>query len=207
MSAPDATVDEVVVLGDGRELVVARPRDPEALLDDERFTAEDEFIPYWAELWPSGNALARDMARRSLGGRSVLELGCGLGLGAIGAGLAGARATATDWAPEAVAAATANAARNDVAVTGLVADLFHPDALLDAGPFDLVIGADVLYEERLVDAMLDLLPKLTREVIITDPGRLTSEHFLERCDAQWERTAHEDQRVMVHHLRLRPTTA
>ncbi len=202
MSATD-TVDEVVVLGDGRDVVVARPRDPEALLDDERFTAEDEFIPYWAELWPSGPVLARTLARRSLRGRSVLELGCGLGLGAIGAALAGAKAVATDWAPEAVAAAQANAARNDLQVEGLVADLFHPQPLLDGAPYDLVVGADVLYEERLVDAMLDLLPRITTEVVFTDPGRLTSEHFLERCDERWERTSREDSRVMVHGLRLR----
>jgi predicted nicotinamide N-methyase len=102
-----------------------------------------------------------------------------------------------------VAAAVANGARNDLPVAGLVADLFHPEALLAEAPYDLVIAADVLYEERLVDAMLDVLPRLATEAVFADPGRLTSEHFLERCDEQWERDSYERDRVMLHHLRLR----
>ena len=42
----------------GRDLAVLRPRDAEALLSDEAFE-RDEFLPYWAELWPSATALAR----------------------------------------------------------------------------------------------------------------------------------------------------
>ena len=34
------------------------PRDSESLLDEHAFES-DEFLPYWAELWPSGLALAR----------------------------------------------------------------------------------------------------------------------------------------------------
>ncbi len=76
-------VEEVVPLG-ARELVVARPRDSEALLDDHAFEHE-EFLPYWAELWPSGVALARALAGRSLRGARTVELGCGLGLPSIAA--------------------------------------------------------------------------------------------------------------------------
>ena len=50
-------VEETIALGAGRELCVLRPRDSEALLDEHAFE-EDEFLPYWAELWPSGVALA-----------------------------------------------------------------------------------------------------------------------------------------------------
>ena len=45
------------------ELSLLRPREPEALLDEEAF-AEDEFMPYWAELWPAGLALARALPPR-----------------------------------------------------------------------------------------------------------------------------------------------
>ncbi len=50
-------VEEVIPLP-GRELVVRRPRDSEALIDEEAFEREER-MPYWAELWPSGVALAR----------------------------------------------------------------------------------------------------------------------------------------------------
>src|SRR5207247_4133872 len=42
------------------ELTLLRPRDSEALLDEEAFE-RDAYLPYWAELWPSGLALARTL--------------------------------------------------------------------------------------------------------------------------------------------------
>ena len=95
------TVEERIALPVG-EVALARPRDAEALLTEERFD-DEEFMPYWAELWSSSLALAHDVARRSLRGARVLELGCGLGLPSIAAALAGGRVLATDWSPDAVA--------------------------------------------------------------------------------------------------------
>src|SRR3954454_23943357 len=114
-------VEEIVALGRGRDLAVLRPRDSEALLDDHAFEHE-EFLPYWAELWPSGVALARAVAARALRGARVVELGCGLGLPSIAAALAGGRVLGTDWAEESVAATAANAARNDARVETLCVD-------------------------------------------------------------------------------------
>src|SRR5688500_20378376 len=85
-------VEETIVLG-GRDLGVLRPRDSEALIDEHAFE-HDEFLPYWAELWPSGLALARRVAVRALHGARTLELGCGLGLPSLAAALAGGRALA-----------------------------------------------------------------------------------------------------------------
>ena len=48
--------DESIRLGE-TELVLRRPVSPEALIDEEAF-ADDEFLPYWAELWPAATALA-----------------------------------------------------------------------------------------------------------------------------------------------------
>ena len=97
----------------GAALQVLRPRDAEALLDDHAFEHE-EYLPYWAELWPSGVALARRVAVRSLRGARVLELGCGLGLPSLAAALAGGRVLATDWSAEAIDATAANAKRNGI---------------------------------------------------------------------------------------------
>ena len=62
----DPLVEHVVALPE-RELLVLAPRDGEALLSEEAFAVE-EFLPYWAELWPSGVALARQVAVRALRG-------------------------------------------------------------------------------------------------------------------------------------------
>src|SRR5206468_4899179 len=104
-------VEEIISVAPGRELTVARPRDSEALLDEHAFEHE-EFLPYWAELWPSGVALAKAVGITALHGRRVVELGCGLGLPSIAAALAGGRVLATDWSQAAVERTAANAERN-----------------------------------------------------------------------------------------------
>lgn len=176
-------VEEVVPLY-GRDLRILRPRDSEALLDEHAFEHE-EFLPYWAELWPSSLALARTIAGRALHGARTLELGCGLGLPSIAAALAGGRVLATDWSPAAIDMATVNAERNDAAIETLVCSWTEPAPLLERAPFDLILAADVLYEERNVDALLDLLPRLGADVWLADPGRKPAERFLAAAAARW----------------------
>src|SRR6476661_3568645 len=165
-------IEEIVALG-GRDLAILRPRDAEAL-----FEARDEFIPYWADLWPSAVLLARTIAGRALRGARVLELGCGLGLPSLAAALAGGRVLATDWAPDALEAVRANAARNDLAVETLVADWREPEPILARGPFDLVIAADIAYEQRNVTPLTQLIDALGREVWLADPGRRPAAQLL-----------------------------
>ena len=84
-----------------------------------------------------------------------------------------------------------NAVRNEVDVSTLELDWFAPPA--DPPWFDLVIAADVLYEERNVDALLDLLPSLSREVWLADPGRAAAGGFFADAVRDWEvrTSAHE----------------
>ena len=185
-SSPEDLVEETVVLS-GRDLVIARPRDAEALLDEEAFEHE-EYLPYWAELWPSGLALAREVEPRALHGAHTLELGCGLGLPSFAAVLAGARVLATDWAPDAIALLEANAARNGIALEALACAWERPKAIVRRAPWDLVLGADLLYEARNADALLALLPQLAgprTQVWIADPGRAPAPGFLERAAKAW----------------------
>ena len=169
----------------GRALVVHRPRDTDAMLVEEAFDHE-ELLPYWAELWPSGVALARQVHGRSWRGARVLELGCGLGLVATAAALAGARVLATDWSAASIAATRANAERNGATVETAVVDWNHPELLLERAPWDVVVAADVLYEARNIPVLLELLPRLTREAWIADPGRPAAETFLMDAERDWE---------------------
>ena len=162
------------MLGD-RSLTLLRPSSAEELIDEEAFGAE-EFLPYWAELWPSGVALAQHVAARDLRGARVLELGAGLGLPSLAAALRGGDVLATDWAEDAVALLRANAERNGIR---LRAEVLRWD---DPNPFgrgwDVVLGADVLYEQRNVDQLLTLLPRLdAREILIAEPGRPFADGF------------------------------
>jgi predicted nicotinamide N-methyase len=200
-------VEEVIALR-GRDLRVLRPRDTEALLDDHAFEHE-EFLPYWAELWPSGVALARALGDRPLGTRRVVELGCGLGLPSIAAALAGGRVLATDWSGAAIARAADNAHRNGAEIETLVCSWADPGPIEARGPWDLVLASDVLYEQRDVTSLLGLLPRLLArggEAWIADPGRPPAAGFLERAAERFDvRTlpAREIPQGGVHRLRLR----
>jgi predicted nicotinamide N-methyase len=183
----DDVVEEVVAL-DGRDLRLLRPRDAEALLDEDAF-ANEEYLPYWAELWPSSLALARAVTGRALRGARTLELGCGLGLPSIAAALAGGRVLATDWSPEAVAMTRANAERNGADVETLVCSWTEPGALVERAPWDLVLASDVLYEARNADTLLALLPRLGPEVWLADPGRPPAARFLDLAARDWTITS------------------
>jgi predicted nicotinamide N-methyase len=178
-------VEEIVVLA-GRDLAVLRPRDSDALLDEHAFEA-GEFLPYWAQLWPSGVALAKAVASRALRGARVLELGCGLGLPSLAAALAGGRVLATDWSPTAVELLLDNADRNGASLTAEVVSWTEPEALLERAPFDLVLAADVIYERHNVAVLANLIPRLGGEVLFADPGRPPLHEFLERMGTVWER--------------------
>src|SRR3954464_5445387 len=119
------------MLPGGRELSVLRPRDSESLLDEHAFE-DDEFLPYWAELWPSGVALAREIAPRALRGARVCGRGGGLGLPSLAAARAGGRVLATDWAAPALDLLRENAARNEVSVELERVDWSTPSQLLRA---------------------------------------------------------------------------
>ena len=192
---PGATsdvVEEVVALG-GRTLRMLRPRDGDAILDEllAEDDPEEERLPFWTQLWPSGTALARAVAGRSLAGRRVLELGCGLGLVGVTAALAGATVTVVDRSPEAIAFATLNAERNGVTLQAAVRAFDQPRLLLAEAPWDLVLAADVLYEQRNVPVLLWLLPRLVGqvgEVWLADPGRPMLSRFLAGAEATgWRR--------------------
>jgi len=204
----EEVVEERIALPIG-EVALARPRDAEQLLTEEGFEKE-EFLPYWAELWSSAVALADDVARRSLRGAPVLELGCGLGLPSIAAALAGGRVLATDWSPDAVRTTAANAALNDVELETAQVAWATPDLLLERAPWRYVLASDVLYEPRNVEQLLDLLPRLvdkTGRILIADPGRRPADDFLARARAgPWHvRTtgSARSPRVSIHRLRRR----
>jgi len=202
------TVTEAIDIG-GARLLLERPVDPESLIDEQAF-AEDEFLPYWAERWPSGIALAEYAALLDLRGTRILELGCGLGVPSLVAARRGAEVVATDWSPDAVGLLARNAARNRVRLDAVTADWRDGGALAARGPFGLVLAADVLYEERNAAPILALLAALEAPAAIADPGRRHAMQFLELARADgWEIDTVADERIPqggIHRLsRVRPS--
>lgn len=156
-------------------LSYVRPRSPMDLLLAQDFDDDEQaFPPYWAELWASGVELALAVAAEAPFGRAVLEIGCGLGLPSVAAAMAGARVLATDRSPDAVAFAAHNAHLSGTGVETAAVSWTPGDALVERGPWDLVLAADVLYSDRNVGELLDVLPRLLAgggEIWIADPGR------------------------------------
>jgi predicted nicotinamide N-methyase len=148
---------------------------PDALLDEEAF-AEDEFLPYWAELWPAASALASALPER-LDGVRVVELGCGLGVPSLVAARRGALVTATDWASDAVALLKVNAERNGLTLRARVWDWREPwEERFER--FDLALAADVLYEHRNVEPVAEALEALAPEAMVGLAGRPYEAGFL-----------------------------
>jgi hypothetical protein len=47
-----------------------------------------------------------------------------------------------------------------------------------------VLGADLLYEERNAEQLLELLPRLGGDVLLAEPGRPFARSFLEHWDVE-----------------------
>ncbi|HEX8037434.1 MAG TPA: methyltransferase domain-containing protein [Ktedonobacterales bacterium] len=158
-------------------------------------------MPYWGLLWPSGIALAEEVLARPdmLRERNVLELGCGLGATATAALDAGASLLAADCFDEALLFTRYNSLRN----TGQTPSTTLLDwrteagrvACLAAAPFDLLLAADVLYEQENLDPLLTLVPDLLAPggaFWLAEPGRRVSQAFVAAARASgW----HDDERV------------
>lgn len=168
----------------GRRVTLRKPYSIDALLDEEDF-ARDERLPYWADLWPAARVLADELAREPGGGRTCLELGCGLGLTAIAALMAGYETTASDYYEDALAFTRTNALHSvgRAPATRLVDWRDLPD---DLGTFDRVVAADVLYERSygpLVASALDRTLSAGGIATVADPGRVAAEVFVRACEA------------------------
>jgi predicted nicotinamide N-methyase len=187
----------------GGEVYIVRPRDWEALRDEEGM-APGRPLPYWGRLWPSASMLAHELAANPPGpGTRVIELGCGLGLPSIVAARGGAAVLATDGHSDAVAFAAHSLALNEQEATVVTADIARDaDALVERGPFDLVLGSDVLYERHSVALLLELLPRLAPEAWIADPGRPAAEAFLDQAVRRWTVETHVDGVVHLHRIRM-----
>lgn len=163
------------------------PASSEELISEEDFL-RDERLPYWAEPWPSSFALARhlvggDSVLGAGDGRSALELGCGAGLVAIAATMAGFAVTASDYYEDALRFARVNVWR----VARQRIEVMHLDwrvlpALLPR--YDVVIASDVLYERPYAPLVAEVIARTLAPhgvALIADPGRMAAPAFVECC--------------------------
>ena len=183
----------------GQKLTITGVEDVDVLLNDlvaagpDSLEVIDERLPYWATLWRSSLALAETILAGDhlQPGTRVLELGCGLGMCAAAACVKGARVTATDYQPDALLFTRLNCLQN----AGR-----EPDTeLLDwrtppAGrSYDVLIGSDLVYEERAFDPLIGCFDSLLTpegRVLFAEPNRQIARPFYPRLERTgWHYTA------------------
>jgi predicted nicotinamide N-methyase len=182
---------------------VVHPSDWEALREEEG--AAGRPVPFWARPWPSGIALAADVAADPPPRAArVLELGCGLAAPSIVAARAGANVLASDAVTDAVVFAAHSFALNEVEAEVAHADWGEQgEALTERGPFDLVLGADIVYTPRNAETLVRLLPRLLApwgQARIADPGRANARVFLAAARASFAVQKREDGGVSLYRL-------
>ena len=145
------------------------PSDQDALLNL-YITNEKDFgglTPYYGVVWPSALALCRHVGPDAVPpGSRVLELGCGVGLSGIAAAIGSSPESVllTDLDPLAVELAQLGAEASGVAdvCTCAVRDWHALDTWPEEGGFDVVLGADVIYEPEACDAIAALLTRVLK---------------------------------------------
>lgn len=167
----------------GRTISLVRPDDPDRLLDEPGVLAwnrVDDYMPYWAYLWPGAVLLSEVVAREPWHeGTRVLEIGCGLGLAGIVGLLQGLSVRFTDY----------DTTPLDFASRSTLANSIDPSRFSTARldwreppdeSYELILGADVLYEHRLVPLVAGLLARMLAPgglAPIAGPYRVAAEGF------------------------------
>jgi predicted nicotinamide N-methyase len=186
---------------------------PEKHVDAARLlcdTTHDE-PPYWLLVWIGARAVAHDLLTRSpLGPVTVLDLGCGLGLSGVAAGLAGARVTFCDSVGESLEFARASAEANGLSDFQTIRADFTRDAL--GRRFDMILAADIVYDPAAYDALAEFLDAhldhggtiVLTESLRADAGvflaKMRSLGFKDGKQALWVSEEGRRERTWLHRL-------
>jgi predicted nicotinamide N-methyase len=110
-------------------------------------------LPFWAKIWPTCVFTGHLLARSDGAGRSLLEVGSGVGVCGLLAALGGYEVTLTDFDEDALLFCRINILKNglDGRATAVKAD-FTKDRL--GRVFDVFLGCEVLYHPKDYPGML-----------------------------------------------------
>ena len=163
--------------------------------------------PYWVNIWPASVAVARSLVREVRpAGKSVLDLGCGLGVPGVVAASAGAAVTFADQQEDALAFASWNAERAHPEHARPRCERLDWSRTVVAGTFDVLVLADVSYRLLHHAPLLRHVDQCLAAgglVLHADPFRSESDTFLKAlaqrlCVGQLEQHVHfEGRRVRV----------
>jgi predicted nicotinamide N-methyase len=188
LDAVSRTIRESVLI-DGKTFLIDRPDESDRLLDHPFVTnafAKDEYLPYWADLWPAARMLAKVIVRETWPpGIEALEIGCGLGLPGVAALAMGVRVTFSDYDATALRFAARNAQVNGFdQFTLLQMDWRSPPTELH---FPVILASDLVYEARNVGPLVGLIKRVLLPdgiCLLTDQDRVHSQTLRDTLAAE-----------------------
>jgi predicted nicotinamide N-methyase len=177
------------IMAGGRPVRLVRPGDPDRMLEEPGVLAWnriDDYMPYWAYLWPGAFLLAEAVAREPWRvGTRALEIGCGLGLAGVVGLTRGLDVRFTDYDLTPL-----DFVRQSAAANGIEPSRFSTARLDWRDPprerYDVILGADVLYEHRLVPLVASVLEQMLAPgglALIAGPYRVAAERFTAAIEA------------------------
>lgn len=173
--------DKVYVIEAIRDLdeaidLICKEMTPDEQLDP---FAED-LCPYFGILWEAAEGLAEYIAEnpKLVSSKTVLELGCGLGLPSLVASHLGGDVLATDFHPDVEEYFKRNCRHSSVECNYQRLNWREENI---QKKYDVVIGSDVLYESKHPKEVALGLLRFVKEggtIILSDPGRSYLQQFL-----------------------------
>jgi len=150
-------------------------------------------FPFWIKIWESSVVLADYLARLNADPeKRFLEIGCGLGLVGIVASSFGHKVTMTEYNPDALKFARANALLNQPSANSNLEikemDWNNPKI---EGSFDYIFGSEITYNEssfQPIFALFKTYLKKGGEIILVSGIRETSMEFIGRMGKYFQIT-------------------
>lgn len=174
--------DKLYVLETIRDLDEAIDLICDSMTEEEKFDpfAED-LCPYFGILWQSSEALSIYLSQNPelIKNKSVLELGCGLGLPSLVSTHLGGKVLATDFHPDVEEYFLRNCRHSSLVVDYSRVNWRDKGLVLEK--FDVVLGSDVLYESKHPKEVAEGLLKFAKPgglMILSDPGRAYLQQFV-----------------------------
>ena len=177
---PETRMKKINISGMSLEMELVNNLDD--YLDEltEEANKDEDLIPYWSELWPSSYAMAEFILQdiSQFKSRSIIEIGCGVGLISTVLMKAGIEVLATDFQKTALKFTENNVYRNSGRhIDTYLLDWRYPD--IDK-KFDIIIASDVVYESRAIKPVVNVFNHLLEkngEIFLAEPNRTIAQPF------------------------------
>lgn len=175
----------------GNTLRLLKIADIEDLLDSKDPFANVSEFPFWVKLWEAAMVLSYVMSSLpDPKGKSVLELGAGLGAPGLAAAAAGFDVTISDYEDIIMDFQKVSAAASSLHnITFTHLDWLNPPEL---APFDILAGAEILFREEFFEPLLNVFKKYLKPdgliYLAHDASRKSLPLFLERAKKDFDIT-------------------